>query len=299
MTRFAPTTTRATTGTKAKLGLPWAASVCGALLLAHLPTGTEAAWVDQQVIGPFICRGDFPLTEIQPLLAELGQLQADIVHALEVPAAETAIEVYLFRNKGSYDQFLSRNLPRVTYRRALYVKENGIGRVFGYRSAQLDTDLRHECTHALLHAVLPMVPLWLDEGLAVYFEQPAAKRAFDSPHLGPVRWSLRLGGIEQVEALEKKKDIAEMDRSDYRAAWAWVHFMLHGSPQARDELLRFLADIGSERPPGRLGQRLRARLGNPMALLNAHFQGWSSLENRVPLGGGALWPPSGTVHERR
>ncbi len=276
---------RITRPSRPRVGLPWAAaSVCGVLMLGHPTPGVEAAWVDQQSVGPFLCRSDFPLAEIQPLLAELGQLQADLVRALEVPAAQTEIEVYLFRSKASYDRFLSRNLPRVTYRRALYVKEKGTGRVFAYRSSQFDTDLRHECTHALLHAALPMVPLWLDEGLAVYFEQPAAKRAFDSPQLGPVRWSARLAGIERLESLENKRDLAEMDRSDYRAAWAWVHFMLHGSPEARDELVRFLADIRSETPPGRLAQRLNERLGNPARLLNAHFRGWSRNVDYGPSG---------------
>jgi hypothetical protein len=282
-------TTSATACRRTRIGVRWAA-VCGALMLGPIPALAAAAWVDQQNIGPFICRSDFPLAEIQPLLGELGQLQSDIVSALEVPAAQTAIEVYLFRSKGNYDQFLARYLPKVPYRRALYVKEKGNGRVFAYRSSQLDTDLRHECTHALLHAVLPMVPLWLDEGLAVYFEQPPARRAFDSPHLGPVRWSVKLGGVEGLEGLEKKKDVGEMDRSDYRAAWAWVHFMLHGPPDARDELVRFLADIRAAAPPGRLGQRLRERLGNPAGLLSAHFQGWSRTSSRAPGGTEVLAP---------
>ena len=42
----------------------------------------------------------------------------------------------------------------------------------------LRTDLRHELTHALLHGVLKDVPLWLDEGLAGFFELPPdARRA--------------------------------------------------------------------------------------------------------------------------
>ena len=36
---------------------------------------------------------------------------------------------------------------------------------------QFEADLRHECTHALLHAALPYVPLWLDEGLASLYEE--------------------------------------------------------------------------------------------------------------------------------
>ena len=106
-----------------RIGVPWAVGVCGVLMFAPSPADAAAAWVDQQSVGPFVCRSDFPLAEIQPLLAELGQLQSDLVAALEVPPAETAIEVYIFRGKGSYDQFLTRYLPKVTYRRALYVKE--------------------------------------------------------------------------------------------------------------------------------------------------------------------------------
>jgi len=120
-----------------------------------------------------------------------------------------------------------------------------------------------------------MVPLWLDEGLAVYFENPPDKRAIGSPQLDAVRWSVRLGGVQSLESLEKKRRVEEMERGDYRAAWAWVHFMLHGSPEAREELTRFIADIHSRNPPGLLSQRLRSRMENPGEQLAAHFKSWS------------------------
>ena len=72
--------------------------------------------------------------------------------------------------------------PRVPYRRALFVKSGSRGRVFAYEHEDLAVDVRHESTHALLHASLPMVPLWLDEGLAEYFEVAESQRAFDHPH---------------------------------------------------------------------------------------------------------------------
>ena len=245
------------------------------LTLGAALTACAADWADQRRVGPLACFSEFPLAEIEPLLADLGRLQAELAAALHLPAAEQSIELYLFRGKASYDRFLPRNLPGVPYRRALYVKQQGVGRVFAYRSSQFEADLRHECTHALLHAVLPFVPLWLDEGLAVYFEQPAEKRAFDSPNLSAVRWSIRLGGIQRLESLEKKKKTEEMDRSAYRAAWAWVHFMLHGSLAANGEMTQYLADIRSAAPPGPLSQRLQHRLGDPEAQLNAHFRNWS------------------------
>ena len=252
-----------------------ATCACAAVLLSCMPGDVSAAWVDQQSFGPLACYAEFPLSEIQPLLAQLRQLQADLVGALGIRAAEEPIEVYLFRSKGTYDQFLSRNFPKVTYRRALYIKDRGPGQVFAYRGPHFDVDLRHESTHALLHGALPMVPLWLDEGLAAYFENPPEKRAFDSPQWDGVRWSLRLGGVQRLETLEKKRRVEDMERADYRSAWAWVHFMLHGSPDAQDELVRFMADLQSGGPPGLLSQRLRQRLGNPTEQLAGHFRSWS------------------------
>jgi hypothetical protein len=259
----------------AGLGRLWTAAGIGCLLiLGQLPRHCPAQWVDRRSVEPFVCVSEFPLAEIEPLLAELGQLQADLAAALRLPAAQDRIDLYLFRNKSSYERFLAHNLPKIVYRRALYVKDQGPGRVYAYRSSQFDTDVRHECTHALLHAVLPVVPLWLDEGLAVYFEQPAEKRVFDNPQLSAVRWAIRLGGVQRLESLEKKQKTEQMERSDYKAAWAWVHFMLHGPPEAGDELIGFLANIQAGTPPGLLSQRLRSRLGNPAAQLSAHFHGW-------------------------
>ena len=45
--------------------------------------------------------------------------------------------------------------------------------VYAQGGDRLADDLRHEMTHAYLHSVVPDVPLWLDEGLAKYFELPA------------------------------------------------------------------------------------------------------------------------------
>ena len=68
----------------------------------------------------------------------------------------------------------------------------------------LRTDLRHELTHALLHSVLKDVPLWLDEGLAGYFELPPENDGVNPQHLellrrGPFQPDLaRLESLEQV-----------------------------------------------------------------------------------------------------
>lgn len=256
--------------------LPGSVPLCCVVLLCvasrHGRAGAE--WTDGRICGPFLCRAEFPLAPVKGLLAELAQLQAELVRQLGVPPARQPIEIFLFRDESSYRRHLKRHLPEVPYRRALYVKGRGPGRVLAYRHARLPVDLRHECTHALLHAVLPVVPLWLDEGLAEYFEVPASRRAFDNPHLGALRWNLRLGMVPRMEGLEKRRSLSEMGCSDYRAAWAWVHFMLHGPPEAHEELVRYLADLHASAPPGLLSQRLRRRLPNTQQHLVAHFKTW-------------------------
>jgi hypothetical protein len=252
-----------------------AIAVWAALAAGSRPASCRAdAWVDSRVGGPFICRAQFPLAGFDRLLKDLAQIQRELVHSLRLPPATEPIEVYLFRDKRSYSRYLKQHLPNVPYRRALYVQNQGPGRVFAFRSPELQTDLRHECTHALLHAVLPMVPLWLDEGLAEYFEVPFQERSFDNPHLAAVRWDLRWRMYRRMETLEKLSGLAEMGSDEYRYAWAWVHFMLNGPKEAREELARYLNDIRNGAPPGLLSRRLQRRLPRSRQQFAAHFRGW-------------------------
>jgi hypothetical protein len=69
-----------------------------------------------------------------------------------------------------------------------------------------------------------------------------------------------------------------MGASEYRSAWAWTHFMLHGSPEARDELARYLGDIAAHAPPGELSDRLRRRIPDVERRFVTHFQEWEKPE---------------------
>jgi hypothetical protein len=246
-----------------------------ALNLAQTETTCAAdGWTDTRVAGPFVCHANFPLGNLAPLIEELAALQSDLVRYLEIPPASETIELCLFSDESSYRAYLSHYLPQVPYRRALYVKIGVRGMVFAFRSREFEVDLRHECTHALLHAALPMVPLWLDEGLAEYFEVPAADRAFRNRHLSTVRLLTPIGLTGHLAGLEKKDDLSELGSSDYRSCWAWVHFMLHGPYAAHDELIRFLGDIRNGSPPGLLSQRLPQRVPNLDHAFSTHFRSW-------------------------
>ena len=244
----------------------WAATV--------LPCHAATQWVDHRTHGPFQCHATFPLASLTPLFNDLSSLELELQRTLALPPARRAIDVYLFDNEDSYRDTLKQLYPRVPYRRALFVQRSGRGSVYAYWQPELAVDVRHECTHALLHANLPMVPLWLDEGLAEYFEMPEAQRAFEHPHLPKLRWNLWFGMIRDVESLEACQELSDMGGEEYRFAWAWVHFMLHGPLPAHRALVHYLRDIQRGDSPGKLSQRLHAAVPHLEKQLTGHFRRW-------------------------
>lgn len=237
---------------------------------------TQAAWIDTRQVGPFTIHSTFPLAEYDRVFQELPELQRDICRTLGLPPARSPIAIYLFSNADQYQRYIERNYPKVPYRSALFISDGGVPTIYAYRKPDLDVDVRHECTHAMLHAVLPVVPLWLDEGLAKYFEVPANQRANGHPYFDDLRWkwSWRLGMVRSMETLEQRGDLAEMDAADYRSAWAWVHFMLHGPMPARQVLVSYLACYQQMTPAGKLSGRIAAVFPNPTQQMIDHFKHW-------------------------
>jgi hypothetical protein len=248
-------------------------SRCGFLrgLLACVATCLLAV-VRLDASQPFIIRAEFPLQEYSYLLDELSDIQMQLTSTLRLPSAREPVHVVLFRDEPAYREFGKTHFPRVVFRRALYVKGAGAGTVYAFRGPELAVDLRHEATHGVLHASLPVVPLWLDEGLAEYFEVPPNARIAGNPHLKILKWNLRLGAVPRLSRLEARQDVADMNAGDYRDAWAWVHFLLNGPPEAHDELVRFLDDIARGAAAGQLSRRLETRLGGAEARLAEHFK---------------------------
>lgn len=236
----------------------------------------EGRWPDEREAGPFLCHADFALDDYQHLLGELARLQRDLARTVGVGESHESIHLFLFGRQSTYEAYLQLYFPEVPSRRALYIKERGPGMVFAYKTSDFEVDVRHEGTHALLHADLPMVPLWLDEGLAEYFEVPYDDRAFANPHLAKVKWSVRLGQKISLEKLEQLRELEQMGPGEYRQAWAWVHFILHGSPAAHEELVRYLSDIRAHTPPGQLSERLHRRIPNMEKKFAEHFKQWKS-----------------------
>ncbi len=232
----------------------------------------EDRWPDERQAGPFLVHADFSLASQTELLAELARLQQDLGDTLGARPSREPVHLFLFEKKPTYQAYMQQHFPKVPYRRALFIKARGPGMVFAFSGEEFGLDVRHESTHALLHVWLKDVPLWLDEGLAEYFEVPHEQRAGQHPHLAAVRAMIGIGQLPRLEALESLSGIDDMGRDEYRDAWAWVHFGVHGPPEAREVLLRYLADLEGGGEIGPLSQRLRRRLPDLDRRVSDHFR---------------------------
>jgi len=205
---------------------------------------------------------DFRLGQNHPLIQDLLQLRRRIATTLNLPVQSREVVVYLFANERQYRKFLDTNFPDLPPRRAYFVGTPDELSIYTFWGDRVQEDLRHEFTHGLLHASLVAVPLWLDEGLAEYFEVSGIPP--DGVHADYARnlqAAITNGWRPNLERLEHLMLVQDMTRSDYEEAWAWVHVMLH-RPEWTPELLGYLSDLRQESNPTPLSQRLRGVSGD-------------------------------------
>jgi hypothetical protein len=213
-------------------------------------------------VSQFVFHADFEVQKNSPLFRELGAMREQVFKELQLPPSSNLVQVYLFEDKERYERFMQLKYPDLPKRRAFFVAQpRRLGGqedliVYTYWGDRIQQDLRHELTHALLHSVLKDVPLWLDEGLAEYFEMPVAWKGVNYQHLETLRRSAAGPGKLDLERLEKLAEVQQMTPAEYREAWAWAHFMLRSTPQARQVLLGYLHELRTNPRPGPLKPRL-------------------------------------------
>ncbi|MCA9144961.1 MAG: DUF1570 domain-containing protein [Planctomycetaceae bacterium] len=205
-----------------------------ALLLASLVTGCATVRTvptlpeDLSVVrDQLVVYSDFKLATRHRLVEELVALRGDISEQLAVPVSDEPIHIYLFDNAETYKKYIERHFPALPDRRAFFVESDTRLTVYAQWGDRVAEDLRHEVTHGYLHSVIPNTPLWLDEGIAEYFETP---RGWDGLHLAHVKlldaqaskgmWKPDLSRLDKLTAID------EMTQRDYAESWLWLHFFL-------------------------------------------------------------------------
>ncbi|MFM7833331.1 MAG: hypothetical protein ACKPJD_16185, partial [Planctomycetaceae bacterium] len=132
-------------------------------------------WVVQEQRGSLLLYAEFD-PDTERIWAELAEVDAELLEATGIEGTSGRVEIVLFSTRQSYLQYLSGRVPQASARRAIFLKNGEISQVYAYNSRSLAVDLRHEMTHVRVHQHMPYAPLWLDEGLAEYFEEEEAAR---------------------------------------------------------------------------------------------------------------------------
>ncbi len=243
-------------------------------------------------LGKVVCESNFPLEETAELQAEIVCLQRDLVGYLGVPESTEKISLCLFRDRTSYIAFICEYFPGApTDRPALYVKEpNKPGVLMVRRDERMVLNVRHEMVHAYLNAALRNVPIWIDEGLAKYFETAPGERGFRNPFLEKVESDAAslFASPPSLPRLEKLTRVEQMRSREYRESWAWTHFLIHYSPETQRVLALYLrslrpeaqADVSSQEAArlqknAPLKRLLERCVPDYKAKYVEHFRGWT------------------------
>jgi hypothetical protein len=216
---------------------------------------------------------DFEIDPTDPLFRDVESLPGQVQDELELPPGNNVIQVFLFDTQEKYEAYMTLRYPKLPTRRAYFIAEPRAASgddllVYTWMGDHLRTDLRHELTHAILHGVLKTVPLWLDEGLAGFFELPPDADGFSHAHHDVLAKGPFVPDLSRLETLGK---VSQMEKPEYREAWAWVHLMLRGQPKAKAVLLAYVNDLRSNATPGSLRVKLKEALPEPEAALADHL----------------------------
>jgi hypothetical protein len=212
-------------------------------------------------VGQLVLHADFMLPPEHRMLTELQAERELIYDRLKLTPSREPIHVYLFADEGAYREHISRKFPGFPERRAIFVETDVELSVYAHWGEAIAEDLRHEVAHGYLHAAAPNVPLWLDEGLAEYFEVGRGRRGLNRTHVEYLRGQLAVGGWRpDLARLERLASAGDMTQLDYAEAWLWVHFLLESPRGNPDVLTNFLAASGGEQPSATLSARIRGQI---------------------------------------
>lgn len=220
-----------------------------------------------------VVHSEFPLTDELRLIDELAAHREWLTDKLQLATNDVPIHIYLFADDTAYYDFLELRFPGFPSRRAIFVETDAELSVYAHWGDHVAEDLRHEVSHGYLHAAVPNLPLWLDEGLAEYFEVGIARQGLNRMHVDFLHQQQATGEWQpDLTRLEQLASAADMTQADYAEAWAWVHFLLDSDDDKANVLTDYLADLLQGGAGTRLSTHLHKRLAGPELALAEHIE---------------------------
>lgn len=247
-----------------------------ALLLGCVPFRSLTDEIPSQntiVREQLIITSDFKLPQHHRLLEELVAQRYDLAVQLGLPTSDEPIHVYLFDEPKRFAALARERFGDLAPRRAFFVESDTRLTVYAQWGDRVAEDLRHEVAHGYLHAVVPNLPLWLDEGLAEYFEVPRGNDGLNRQHLDSLmQRAVHEGWRPNLVRLERLRSIGEMQQLDYAEAWAWIHWLLETTPQRAAILRGELHTLRQNGSAPALWTQLGPQLSDAERDLLAHLQ---------------------------
>lgn len=219
-----------------------------------------------------VIHSDWPLPSQHRLVEELCQQRWDVLGKLSLPPSNEPIHVFLFDTGERFNAFMRLHYPDFPIRRAFFVETDTRLAVYAHWGDRVAEDLRHEVAHGYLHSVVPNLPLWLDEGLAEYFEVPRGNNGLNRPHVIELANRLSTGWRPDLRRLETLSSVGEMTQMHYAESWLWVHFLLETSRDRQELLCTYLTRLRSAATSGPLSLEVRRTHSHPEGLLVEYLQ---------------------------
>ncbi len=271
-------------------------------------------------LGPYTlytdCRDEALLAHLSGLAEQLDGVYT--ARTGRAPLGTPRSAVVLYRAEADYRR-LQQLTERIAGLAAAGHNSHGVAALYVEGRAPIDVaaTLVHELTHLINRRALgPMLPPWLDEGLAddLAAAKVGAAGALLPAELsgehrrgpGTVRvdgglaalWQLndaratgRLPSVERLVQLDWQAFVRpENARLHYTASAFWIRFLLRREDDNAAALRRFLAAVAEGEPPS--GEALRAQLGEDWHTLDQAFRAWVLAEAaraKIPAMKGKAW----------
>jgi hypothetical protein len=217
---------------------------CANMQLFQRPAAQPLPTEHSLSLGQLAVHSNFPLATDHRMLVELQNLRGDVLTELAIPPSNEPIQVYLFEDVGELQRYARSLYPNFPDRRAFFLESDTRLAVYAHWGDRVAEDLRHEVSHGYIHSSVPRIPLWLDEGLAEYFEVTRGERGLNRPHVEELRAALAVGQWKpNLARLQAMTDGSAMSQLDYAESWLWAHWLLHSTPEGRATLQTYLRSL--------------------------------------------------------
>lgn len=209
--------------------------------------------------------------DVDLISRQLASLRSELGHIVSLDGARKPVELIVFRSHSNYQNYLKASLPGAMHRRAIFYRRGDTFQIYTWNNRELMKDLRHEYTHAMLHQSLPFVPLWVDEGLAEYFEDQPGTR-LKSQRFSSVKWKARTGWQPSLIQLERIPSANQMNQQNYVDSWAWVAYLLNDSPTSFTVFRSYLNAISVGEAPGAFSDYLAKQAPSVANRVGSYFR---------------------------